>query len=89
MQQVRTHAASLVQLVLFRVVFRFSLLFFEGFHKKVNALLKFLLVAGHEEMVETDPGVSPNSILDCGPVAVTLLVGHAQKHNVCFLAEVL
>ena len=89
MQQVRTHAAILVQLVLFRVVFQFGLLFFEGLYKEIDSLLQLLFVSGHKKMIKPNTGISPNSILDGRPVAISLLIGHAQEHDVRLLAEVL
>lgn len=63
----------------------FNLLFFECLDQQVNALLEFGLVARHEQMVEPYSCVSSDSVLDLRPVAVALLVGHAEKHDVRFL----
>ena len=48
-----------------------------------------MFVAGHKEVIKSDAGVTPDCVLDCGPVAVALLVGHAEEYDVGFLAEVL
>ena len=40
-------------------------------------------------MVKANSAVSSDGVFDLDPVAVAMLIRQTQKHDVCFLAEVL
>lgn len=68
---------------------RLFIFFFDCFNEDINTALQLYIASWHEQMVKSNPTVSPDRVFDLDPVSVAMFIRQTEKHNICLFAEVL